>query len=141
MSKLPLNPEEKKRINELIDITCEIVGVDKKMLMTANRSYNLVTCRRIISFILNKYFSWPVTKIGTGLDRDHTTIVNVLKQHAHDYKTNWTDYRNKFNRVLNEFIEDSNRALSGDKKKILDKIEGIENDITELKSMILTNEE
>ena len=70
-----------------------------EVLISRRRWRDCVYGRQILSFILRHHYRMTVTKIGTLLNRHHSSIIHVTKQHLNDYECN-IEYREVTNRIL-----------------------------------------
>lgn len=133
--------EEMKKLDKLIPITSDIVGVSEYKILSKYRTYEPVTSRRIIGYILTHYNGWTLAKAAKALKRkDHTTVINNNTKHVHDYQTNYRGYRNLFNLVLNQYTKDGGLEIDDRTKRIMEKIDRIEKDLAELKKISLGDE-
>jgi|3_EtaG_2_1085321.scaffolds.fasta_scaffold243547_1 chromosomal replication initiation ATPase DnaA len=70
-----------------------------EVLISRRRWRDCCYGRQIISFILRHHYRMTVTKIGSLLNRHHSSIIHVTNQHLNDYECS-IEYRETTNRIL-----------------------------------------
>ena len=75
-------------------------GINKKQLLKADRSRDLVDIRRAMFAILRKYHS--LARIGEIMNRDHATTAYNCKIHNQLYGTDY-DYTRVYNTIAKEY--------------------------------------
>lgn len=66
-------------MEERIEYLCHKIGVPITMLRSSKRDGKLVKARRMIATILRPRYT--LSKIGEGINRDHTSVMNLLEKH------------------------------------------------------------
>lgn len=133
-----MTKDEEKKFNQLLKITSVVCGVTIKKILSKFRGHRQVMSRKIVSMILIKYLHWPISKAARAMDKNHSTIIKAYRdKHKADYTTNYMNYKNDFNKVLNEFVETGGLKTKDFNKKIMDKLSIVEFEVSEIKKMII----
>jgi len=86
------------------DITREVsfwTFVPISQILSDSRKEEIVKCRCMIATLLRAE-GWGLAKIGDYLNRNHATVINLLKKHKkvrvedNFYRKQWHTIRNKF---------------------------------------------
>jgi len=70
---------------------------DRLLVLTPNRSKQLVFARNMCYFIFRRYFSMTLKEIGQAFERDHTTVIHGIMTFQNDidcikfYKTQFQE--------------------------------------------------
>lgn len=69
---------DKGRLEKLIALACDAALVDRKLIFSKRRLQRAVDARRIIVWGLREYTEMPLKQIGHVINRDHSTVINLL---------------------------------------------------------------
>lgn len=72
------------RFEQVIKTVCDVMKADRLLVVTPNRSKQLVFARNMCYFIFRRYFSMTLKEIGMAFDRDHTTIIHGIMTFQND---------------------------------------------------------
>ncbi len=99
-----ISPDEDKPITPeyIIDVVCDHFSLTKDEIMSNRRNNEIVIPRQIIMYLCIKYTSFPSTRIGKLLKRDHSTILHGVEKIESDIK----------------FDEDTRKNIEALKKKL-----------------------
>ena len=75
---------EKKLKNSLLILTSRIFEISEDKIMSNKRTRLYVQARTVISAILRYKYNMSLINIGYVLDKHHSTIINMLKNHKID---------------------------------------------------------
>lgn len=93
----------KFRINTLIQISlavCDILNIKMENLTSKKRKQKEnVIPRTIYAAIARRYTEYPLSEIGGLINRDHSTIIHLIKNHYDFLDINWKPYVNMYTNV------------------------------------------
>lgn len=65
-------------IQSIIDIVCQHLNIDKKLIYSPSREQNIVKARMYIAYLLKKHFNFSQNQIAHILKKDHSNIHHYL---------------------------------------------------------------
>jgi len=65
---------------QIIDLSLSFFELTQEEIMIRNRKHEYVKARYVIYYLLKKYTSLGVTRIGQMFQRDHTTVIHGLNE-------------------------------------------------------------
>ena len=93
-------------LEQLAKTICSILEVDFKYFIGKSRKRELVNARSIFSYIArnidtyeNGMFKNSLREIGEVMNRDHSTIVNLVRRAEHEKI--YPDFRNELKEIIN----------------------------------------
>ncbi len=93
------NYENKITPETIIQEVCNIFSVSKEMLLSKNRTHEVLTPRQIAMYVARMMTTKNKTQLGKIFNRDHTSIIhtliavkNYLKTNDPQFKFYWTAY-------------------------------------------------
>ena len=87
-------------MDDIIQDTCDILGVNDLALVGKTRIREVVEARQIAIYMAKKYLPKTALKrIGKRFNRDHSTVIYAISQYR-DLTTTDNQYRNKANLVM-----------------------------------------
>jgi len=91
---------EKKLMNSLLILTSRIFEISEDEIQSKRRVRIYVQARTVIASILRFKYNMSLCNIGRAMNKDHSTIINMLKNHKTDI-TYDLDYRKKYEQIKN----------------------------------------
>lgn len=136
----------------LKNIVCKEFNIKVKDLDSKCRLRNFVDARKVYSSIMRDYYKRGYTHIGNDLNKNHATIINLIKGHENLIVTD-TFYIDAYNNCINKLeCADNSHALSNKLQLLMevdDQLEEVKEElqktkrkiyeITERKDRILSN--
>lgn len=83
---------------------CVSLKLDLLLIRTGFREIEYADARKMIAYIFNRYFKYGVSKTGTIMNKDHSTIIHAVKKHEHFMQTD-KQYARKFYKVMTRVKE------------------------------------
>jgi chromosomal replication initiator protein len=83
---------------EILSIISEECQIDVEGILSRSRKKELVFGRHMFCSVLKRYFGYSLKKIGSIVERDHTTIINSIDVFRDRYIQD-LDYRELVHRV------------------------------------------
>lgn len=82
----------------ILEAVCQVNNTTVQLLLSPCRKRPVVRTRQMAAAILRNDQHYKLVDAGTCLDRDHTTILNLVKQHENDLDRE-NGYADKFSRA------------------------------------------
>lgn len=105
--------KQDNQMMKILDIVSDVTLVIKHDVLSRNREFEIASARHLFCYIAYMHHRYSLKKIGLFLSRDHSTVINSVKQfhNALDcgYKTEHAQYR-KVLELLS--ISDADRCIS-----------------------------
>ena len=94
-----MEEEQEKKVDELIEIVCEVLKIDHDDLISPNQKRVYTEARMIIAdVILDRFTRYTLKRVGEKLGgRAHSTMINSMRTYRDLYKVD-KEFRGK---VLN----------------------------------------
>jgi chromosomal replication initiation ATPase DnaA len=96
-------------IDKIIQKTCRKWQVTYTDVLSSSREQELLFARMMIAKFLRQYTGYSLTKIGSLVNRNHSTITHYLKNWDSEFRFNW---------VFRNFAESLGRELEEDGKPL-----------------------
>lgn len=68
---------------EFFRAACKRFGVSKREFRGRSQKRRLVAFRAMVAYVLRHEYGWKFSHIGDIMDRDHTTVMNLINQMTH----------------------------------------------------------
>lgn len=81
---MPGLKQDEVRFEQVIRKVCDVMKVDRFLILTPKRSKELVFARNMCFFIFRRYFSMTLKEIGQVFERDHTTVIHGITTFEND---------------------------------------------------------
>jgi chromosomal replication initiation ATPase DnaA len=81
---MPGLKQNEVRFEQVIRKVCDVMKVDRFLILTPKRSKELVFARNMCFFIFRRYFSMTLKEIGQVFERDHTTVIHGITTFEND---------------------------------------------------------
>ena len=85
-------------LTSLVILTANIYGIREKQVMAKKRTRLFVQARTTIAAILRFNYNMPLMRIGKIMDKDHSTIIHMLKNHRQDMEYD-LEYKKKYEQI------------------------------------------
>lgn len=89
---------------------CTSLDLDVSLIRTSFRETQYADARKMIAYIFNRYFRYGVTKTGTLMNKDHSTIIHAVRKHEHFMQID-RQYARKFYNVMSRVKENLSDIL------------------------------
>lgn len=101
---------DEKHVKDICKIATEHAGLNEEQISSKSRKIELQLPRAVVGVVAREY-GIHYNSIAKVLNRHRCSIYYYENKHAENY-TYWTDYRNLFNKVYNDYSE-----IKGQKKE------------------------
>ena len=103
----------KKNVDKMIDVTCEVWGVEREDILKDKRKDRLVFARTTIAYSLFNVFKMSYSEIARSLNRSHASIINMIATYNAQYAYNkeFRNFANRVNFIANEISLDFKTAF------------------------------
>lgn len=105
-AKLPIQIFMNKTTpNRIIEVTCDILQIDKELVAKKGRSRQIAEARHIISYIFVKKLGMTLDKVGKEYlgGRDHSTVINSIRKFNNLYETE-DEFKNKVYSIMSNIV-------------------------------------
>ena len=89
---------EKKLMTSLVMLSARIFEISEQEVMAKRRVRLFVQARTAIASILRFKYNMSLCNIGRAMAKDHSTIINMIKNHKTDMKYDEI-YRNRYQQI------------------------------------------
>ena len=89
---------EKKLMTSLVMLSARIFEISEQEVMAKRRVRLFVQARTAIASILRFKYNMSLCNIGRAMNKDHSTIINMIKNHKTDMKYDEI-YRNRYQQI------------------------------------------
>ena len=89
---------EKKLMTSLVMLSARIFEISEHEVMAKRRVRLYVQARTAIASILRFKYNMSLCNIGRAMNKDHSTIINMIKNHKTDMKYDEI-YRNRYQQI------------------------------------------
>ena len=66
-------------MEEIVKKVCEFHGVDFNEFKMHSRKMNIIRAKHQAIYLLREFTPWPLHRIGSLFDLDHSTVIHALK--------------------------------------------------------------
>lgn len=89
---------------------CASLDLDVSLIRTSFREIQYADARKMIAYIFNRYFRYGVSKTGTLMNRDHSTVIHAVRKHENFMRID-KEYACKFYNVMSRVKENLSDIL------------------------------
>lgn len=90
-------------IDILVEITCSKLSIEKHTLYAKTRKRESVIPRRIVMYLVYKHLNLSLSKIGSHLSKDHSTVLYHCRKLEEDMSI-YKDFKNIVESIESEWI-------------------------------------
>lgn len=94
---------EKHRANMILEAASKLYGIPRDRITSKRRLQRLVEVRRMCCYAMRTHTNLTYHEISDFLGgRDHSTLIHAFRS-AESYIDAYSDYRNDYERLINEY--------------------------------------
>ena len=94
-------PQIKKMVHKLIDKMEDIFHVERSYVFGKTRRREIIELRMMMYALMREDLGYTLPKIGKIFNRDHSSVIHLLKQHENQletdktYSSKWSEFKGK----------------------------------------------
>tara|TARA_R100000655_G_C3000062_1_gene194260 strand:+ start:10514 stop:11044 length:531 start_codon:yes stop_codon:yes gene_type:complete len=119
---------DKKTMQDIVQLTAALIDVDSKVLLGNNRRRDVVCGRMALANFLNFELKYHYADIAKYLGRDRTNIYHYEGRHKDSYDF-WKEYRALYDNIKASYVGVNNASMTNNEMSNIIKSTDIKNDI------------